>query len=76
MGAAINHIVTPLPLGAIIAPKITKINAAYRKFFRQNFESINPVNEIPYIIIGNLIFFVCLPIAGELKPNIFNNDRY
>lgn len=62
-GIAIKHIVIPLPSGAIITPKITKINAAYRKFFRQNVESISPVSEIPYIMIGN----------SKVSPNAIKN---
>ena len=53
IGPATNHIVSPLPSGVIIAPKITKTIIAYRKLCLQNLGSIRSVNEIAYIIIGS-----------------------
>ena len=53
MGPATNHIVIPLPSGVIMAPNITKIKAAYLKFFLQNLGFITPVSDIAYMKIGS-----------------------
>ena len=53
MGNATNHIVTPLPSGVIIAPKIVMIIIAYLKFLCQNLESVRPLKDNPYINTGS-----------------------
>jgi hypothetical protein len=53
IGKAINHIVTPLPSGVIIAPNTEIIISAYLKFFSQNFESVTPLMDNTYIMTGS-----------------------
>ena len=53
IGPAINHIVTPLPSGVIIAPKMTMITIAYRIFFLQKSVSVAPDADMAYITRGN-----------------------
>ena len=53
IGPAINHMVTPLPSGVIIAPKITIATIAYQRFRLQNFESVIPDMLIAYIASGS-----------------------
>ena len=52
MGPAINHIVTPLPSGVIMAPKMTIITIAYLIFFLQKSASTIPDADIAYITSG------------------------
>ena len=53
IGNAMNHIVTPLPSGVIIAPNTVMIIIAYLKFLCQNFESVAPLSDNTYIMTGS-----------------------
>ena len=53
IGPATNIIVTPVPSGVIIAPKIMMITIAYLAFFLQKSLSTIPDIEIAYMINGS-----------------------